>query len=50
MAYACCLGNARPIATAALQFSADFGVELIVHAASIAIFCEYGKQHIANQG
>lgn len=54
MAYARGLGNARPIAAAALQPRADFGIEfgvgLCAHAASIAIFCEYGKQHFANQG
>jgi hypothetical protein len=43
------LGNPGPVAAAAVKFGAEPGVEFGVHRASIAIFCECGKQHFANQ-
>jgi len=42
------LSNPRPIAAAAVKFSLELLVKFGVHADSIAIFCECGKQHIAN--
>ena len=48
MTHASSLRDQLPIATPGLKRRPDFGVEVLVHGASLSKFCDVGKQHFAS--